>query len=77
MGGFIRKIFRPEMPVFEKPEIDDVPFAEDQEREEAAKEELTQEQIRRKGRRSTILTGSQGLNEIDEDNLKTKTLLGG
>lgn len=77
MGGFIRKIFKPEIPVFETPEIDDVPFAEDQEREEAAKEELTQEQARRKGRRFTILTGSQGLNEIDEDNLKTKTLLGG
>ena len=31
----------------------------------------------RKGRRSTILTGSAGLNEIDEEELNQKTLLGG
>ena len=31
----------------------------------------------RKGRRSTILTTSQGLDEIEDENIKKKSLLGG
>ena len=31
----------------------------------------------RKGRRSTILTKSQGLDEIEDENIKKKSLLGG
>ena len=77
MGGFIRKIFAPEMPKFEAPKVEDVPALEDTAREEEVETNLEKEQTRRKGRRATILTGSQGLNEIDEDNLKTRTLLGG
>jgi len=77
MGGFIRKIFKIEQPTFEQPIVDDVPAVEDEVREEEVEEQLTEEQKKRKGRRSTILTGPQGLTTIDDENISQKTLLGG
>lgn len=76
MGGFIRKIFNIEQPTFEQPMVEDVPSVEDEVREEEVEEELTEEEKKRKGRRSTILTGPQGLTTIDEEEIDKKTLLG-
>ena len=53
-----------------------MPSYEDDERDAAAEEELKAAERKRKGRRSTILTGS-GLNEIEEEDIEKKTLLGG
>ena len=77
MGGFIRKIFKIEQPTFEQPVVEEVPFYEDEAREEEVEQELTKEEKRRKSRRSTILTGPQGLTTIDDENIEQKTLLGG
>jgi len=45
-------------------------------REKAEADKLLAKEVKRKGRRSTILTGA-GLNPIEEANLKTTSLLGG
>ena len=50
--------------------------ADDQAMEKAAEEEQKKRDLKRKGRRSTILTGT-GLNEIEDENIKKRTLLGG
>ena len=52
-----------------------VPNYEDEERDAAAKAEMLEAERKRKGRRSTILTGS-GLNQIEDANVDKKTLLG-
>ena len=77
MGGFIRKIFKIEQPTFQKPVVEDVPSVDDEVIEEEAEEEVTEEEKKRKGRRSTILTGPQGLTTIEDENIERKTLLGG
>ena len=71
-------IFKPKIPapppiVMSEPV--DVPNYEDEERDAAAKAEMLEAERKRKGRRSTILTGS-GLNEIEDANVDKKTLLG-
>ena len=71
-------IFKPKIPApppIVMPEPVDVPNYEDEERDAAAEAELLAAERRRKGRRSTILTGS-GLNEIEDANVDKKTLLG-
>jgi len=75
MGSIFKapKIVAPE-PI-EMPSTDDVPEVDDQELEEAEEKDLRAVQRKRKGRRSTILTGT-GLNEIDDENIQKKTLLG-
>ena len=70
-------IFKPKMPappqIVEPPEPD---FSyDDEEQKAAAKKEMLDAERRRKGRRSTILTGT-GLNEIEDENIEKKTLLG-
>ena len=50
--------------------------AEDEAREAEAAEKERRRNLNRKGRRSTILTGT-GLNEIEDENIKKRTLLGG
>jgi len=57
------------------PKVEDVPSYEDEERRAAEEQELRDAERRRKGRRSTILTGT-GLNEIEDENIQKKTLLG-
>jgi len=73
-------IFKPKMPapppIVVPPEPVDVPNYEDEEIDAAAKTELLEAERKRKGRRSTILTGT-GLNEIEDENIDKKTLLGG
>jgi hypothetical protein len=50
--------------------------AEDEARQKQAEEDERRRNLNRKGRRSTILTGT-GLNEIEDENIKKKSLLGG
>ena len=66
----------PAMPQLTLPEVADVPNYEDEARKKEAEDEERRRALNRKGRRSTILTGSSGLNPIDEENYEQKTLLG-
>jgi len=66
----------PAPPQLVMPKTEDVPSYEDAAREKAEADKLLSQERKRKGRRSTILTGT-GLNPIEEANLKTTTLLGG
>ena len=71
-------IFKPKMPTPPKlvmPEPEDAPMYVDDERDEEAEANLKMAERRRKGRRSTILTGS-GLNEIEDQNINKKSLIG-
>ena len=77
--SFIAKLFMPKsppMPQIILPEVADVPSYEDEARKKEAEDEERRRALNRKGRRSTILTGSSGLNPIDEENYEQKTLLG-
>ena len=75
--GFLFKVpSMPAPPQLEMPKTENVPSWEDQEREKAEADKLLAQETKRKGRRSTILTGT-GLNPIEEANLKTTSLLGG
>ena len=64
----------PAPPALEMPS-EDVPSYEDKEREKAELEKLRAAEVSRKGRRSTMLTGGQGLTTDAE--LNKKSLLGG
>ena len=74
-------IFKPKIPppppiIMPEPEkVKEEVSYEDEERDAAAEKELKDLEKKRKGRRSTILTGT-GLNEIEEENIDKKTLLG-
>ena len=74
--SFIAKIFGMEPPEMESPPIEDTPSFEDEQRELEQKRLLEEQERKKKGRRSTLLTGGQGLNEIDDENIDKKTLLG-
>ena len=63
----------PSPPALVMPETKDVPNYEDEAREKESREALEASEIKRKGRRSTILTGT-GL--TTEPELYKKTLLG-
>ena len=65
----------PAPPPIQMPKVEDVPEVDNEELEEAEDKDLKTVQRKRKGRRSTILTGT-GLNEIDDNNIQKKTLLG-
>ena len=65
----------PSPPPLVMPEPEEAPSYEDEERDELAKAEMLEAERKRKGRRSTILTGT-GLNEIEDENINKKTLLG-
>ena len=67
----------PAPPQMIMPVKEDIPSYEDEEREAAEKQRLASIEKKRKGRRSTILSGSTGLNEIEDENIYKKTLLGG
>tara|TARA_R100001377_G_C3171609_1_gene103273 strand:- start:684 stop:920 length:237 start_codon:yes stop_codon:yes gene_type:complete len=77
--SFIAKLFMPKapsMPQMVMPKVADVPNYDDEERKIEAARELESTMRKRKGRSSTILTTNSGLNEIDEDEISQKTLLG-
>ena len=77
--SFIAKLFTPKMPtmpVMQMPEVADVPNYDDEDRKLEAARDLKAAARNRKGRSSTILTTNSGLNEIDEDEISKKTILG-
>ena len=76
MGSIFKAPKMPAPPQLIMTEKADVPSYEDEEREAAEAEKLRKSELKRKGRRSTILSGSTGLNEIAEENISKKTLLG-
>ena len=76
MGSLFKAPKIPAPPPIIMPEPKEVPKYEDAERDAAAEEELLAAERKRKGRRSTILTGT-GLNEIEDQNIDKKSLLGG
>ena len=72
------KIFKPKMPapvVIQEAPIDP-PKVDDEEVIEEATEDMEEAESKRKGRRSTILTGPRGLTNIEEKNINKPTLLG-
>ena len=79
--SFIAKLFMPKMPSMPQivmPEPAEVPNYDDgeDERKAQAAKELKEAAKNRRGRGSTILTTSAGLNEIEDAELNQKTLLG-
>ena len=73
-------IFKPKMPSpppLIMPEENDVPCLEDEARAQQAEEDERRRNRNKVGRRQTILTGSQGLNDIADEDINKKTLLGG
>ena len=64
----------PSPPAMVMPEVKDVPDYDDEERKKEQRTALEASERKRKGRRSTLLTGGQGLTEDAE--LNQKTLLG-
>ena len=64
----------PTPPPMVMPEVKDVPNYEDEDRKNAERAALEASERKRKGRRSTILTGGTGLTTDPE--LNQKTLLG-
>ena len=78
--SFIAKLFTPKMPPvpqFIMPEVKDVPEVDSAEDKARAAEEMRRAENKRMGRRSTILTTNSGLNDIANDDIDQKTLLGG
>jgi hypothetical protein len=77
--SFIAKLFMPKMPSLppiQLPEVRDVPNYEDEARKAKAEEDERRRTLGRKGRRSTILTSSKGLNEISDEEYEQKSLIG-
>ena len=64
----------PPVPALVMPEVKDVPNYDDEERKKEQRTALEASERKRKGRRSTLLTGGQGLTEDAE--LNKKSLLG-
>lgn len=75
MGSIFKSPKIPSPPPIIMPEPKDVPDYEDEERQRIAEEELLAAERKRKGRRSTILTGT-GLTAIADEDIEKKTLLG-
>tara|TARA_R100000742_G_C4198802_1_gene28548 strand:+ start:43 stop:279 length:237 start_codon:yes stop_codon:yes gene_type:complete len=77
--SFIAKLFTPKMPAMPQivmPTPAEVPNYDDEQRKLDAARDLKDTMRKRKGRSSTILTTNSGLNEIEEDEISKKTLLG-
>ena len=75
MGSIFKAPKMPPPPPIQAPPEPDF-SAEDEAREAEAAEKERRRNLNRKGRRSTILTGT-GLTDIADENLNKKTLLGG
>ena len=75
MGSIFRAPKIPDPAPIEMPKVEDVTEAEDPAVLAAEAEAQRKRDRNRKGRRSTILTGT-GLNEIEDANIDQKTLLG-
>ena len=75
MGSIFKAPKIPAPPPIQAPPEPDFSY-EDEQREKEAAEDERRRNLNRKGRRSTILTGT-GLTEIEDENIQKKTLLGG
>jgi len=75
MGSIFKAPKIPAPPPLQMPSTDDVPEVDDAELKAEQEQKLKDLEKKRKGRRSTILTGT-GLNEIEEANIDQKSLLG-
>jgi len=75
MGSIFKAPKIPAPPPIQAPPEPDFSY-EDQAMKKQAEEDEKRRNLNRKGRRSTILTGT-GLNEIEDENIQKKTLLGG
>jgi len=78
--SFIAKLFFPKMPAMPQmklPEVKETPSYEDEDRKKEAAEDEKRRALKRRGRRSTIHTGSAGLNPVEDENIDYKGLLGG
>jgi hypothetical protein len=73
MSFIFKKPKMPEPPKFIEPKVEVIPNFEDVKRRDAEQLALRESIAKRKGRRSTILTGT-GL--LDNPDIDTKTLLG-
>ena len=77
--SFIAKLFMPKMPSMPQiimPSPGEVPNYDDEERKLQAAKDAKEAARNRKGRGSTILTTSSGLNEISDEEISKKSLLG-
>jgi len=77
--SFIAKLFFPKtpaMPQMKLLEVKETPSYEDEDRKKEAAEEERKRALKRRGRRSTILTGNTGLNQVEDENIEYKGLLG-
>ena len=75
MGGIFKAPKIPAPPPIQAPPEPDFSY-EDEQREKEAADAERRRNVKRTGRRSTILTGT-GLSEIEDENIDQKTLLGG
>ena len=75
MGSIFKAPKIPAPPPIQAPPEPDFSY-EDEQREKEAADDERRRNLNRKGRRSTILTGT-GLTEIEDQNIQKKTLLGG
>jgi len=75
MSFLMPKISMPAVPQMEMPKTESVPSWEDEQRKKEQRDALAASELKRKGRRSTILTGGTGL--TTEAELNKKSLLGG
>ncbi len=75
MGSIFKAPKMPDPAPIQMPKVEDVPELDDEEAVKDAADAERKLQSKRKGRRSTILTGT-GLNEIEDANISNKTLLG-
>jgi len=75
MGSLFKAPKIPAPPPIQAPPEPDFSY-EDEQREKEAAEDERRRNLNRKGRRSTILTGT-GLTDIEDENIQKKTLLGG
>ena len=75
MGSIFKAQKIPAPPPIQAPPEPDFSY-EDEARQAEAEADEKRRNLNRKGRRSTILTGT-GLTEIEDQNIQKKTLLGG
>ena len=75
MGSIFKAPKIPAPAPMQMPKVEDVPEADDAELKAEQEQKIKDLEKKRKGRRSTILTGT-GLNEIEDANINQTTLLG-
>ena len=74
MSFLMPKMEMPAPPALVMPDVKDVPDFDDEQRKKEQRTALEASERKRRGRRSTILTGGSGL--ADDAELNQKTLLG-